>query len=99
MRAGTDPPETVLRNLVDAFENADQCAMGDLLDEHVVANITNAPGGTERIDGRATLLGRIGEVEYGGGAAGRERRVLAPILVTPALTRGHARPAVATVQS
>ena len=42
--------------------------MGDLLDEHVVANITNSSGGTDRIDGRATLLRRIGEVDYGGAA-------------------------------
>lgn len=66
MSVSPDLPETVLRDLVDAFANADAAAMGELLDEHVVANITNSSGGTDRIEGRATLLGRIGEVDYGG---------------------------------
>ena len=66
MSTGTDSPGTVLCTLVDAFGNADAGAMGDLLDEHVIANITNGSGGTDRIDGRATLLRRIGEVDYSG---------------------------------
>jgi hypothetical protein len=55
----------VLREFVDAFAAVDPSAMRELLDEHVVAHITNDSGGTDRIEGRATLLARIGEVDYG----------------------------------
>ena len=33
--------------------------MRETLDEHVVAHITNAGGGIDRVEGRETLLGRI----------------------------------------
>jgi ketosteroid isomerase-like protein len=66
MSANADQPETVLREFVDAFAGLDSDAMSELLDEHVVAHITNDSGGADRIEGRTTLLGRIGEVDYGG---------------------------------
>jgi ketosteroid isomerase-like protein len=59
-----DPASTV-RDFVAAFAVADAAAMATVLDEGVVAHITNAAGGSDCIEGRDELLGRIGSVDYG----------------------------------
>ena len=60
----TDPVSTV-RDFVAAFAVSDAEAMAAVLDEGVVAHITNAQGGADRIEGRDELLARIGAVDYG----------------------------------
>ncbi|MFM8762782.1 MAG: nuclear transport factor 2 family protein [Solirubrobacterales bacterium] len=58
-------PQSVVRDFVAAFAAIDADAMGALLDEGVVAHITNAEGGADVIEGRDALIARIGGVDYG----------------------------------
>ena len=64
-----DPVSTV-RDFVAAFATSDAEAMAAVLDEGVVAHITNAQGGADRIEGRDELLARIGAVDYGAAQLG-----------------------------
>ena len=52
-------PAAAAEALLGAFSVADFERMRETLDEHVVAHITNAGGGIDRVEGRETLLGRI----------------------------------------
>ena len=54
-----DRPAAAAEALLSAFSAADFDRMREALDEHVVAYITNAGGGVDRIEGRETLLARI----------------------------------------
>lgn len=56
----------VVSDFVAAFAAVDTDAMAVLLNERVVACITNAEGGADVIEGRNALLERIGAVNYGG---------------------------------
>ncbi|MFM9050333.1 MAG: nuclear transport factor 2 family protein [Actinomycetota bacterium] len=58
-------PESVVRDFVAAFAACDADAMGAVVDDDVVAHITNAEGGADIIEGRGALLARIGAVDYG----------------------------------
>lgn len=58
-------PESVVTQFVAAFAAIDSEAMSQLVDVDVVAHITNAEGGADRVEGRQALMDRIGAVDYG----------------------------------
>jgi ketosteroid isomerase-like protein len=53
------PTEATATRLLEAFSAADLEAMRSILDEDVVAYITNAEGGLDRVEGRDEYLGRV----------------------------------------
>lgn len=58
-------PQAVVTEFVATFAATDTDAMAALLHPDVVAHITNSAGGADRIVGRASLLDRVGSVDYG----------------------------------
>ncbi|MFC3229318.1 nuclear transport factor 2 family protein [Marinibaculum pumilum] len=58
-------PAAILCALVAAFGRVDRSAMAELMDPEIVAHVTNAAGGTDRIAGREPLLQRIAAFDYG----------------------------------
>ena len=52
-------PESVFRGMVDAFGGGDREAMRGLLADDLVAYITNAEGGVDRVDGPDGYLARV----------------------------------------
>ncbi len=53
------PTEATATRLLEAFSAADFEAMRSMMDEDLVAYITNAEGGLDRVEGRDEYLGRI----------------------------------------
>ena len=52
-------PAVVARRFLEAFSAADFERMRALLAEDVVAYITNAEGGVDKVEGREAYLGRL----------------------------------------
>lgn len=61
MRARSDSsePAAVARGFLDAFSAADVEGMRAMLAEDVIAYITNAEGGVDRVQGRDAYLSRV----------------------------------------
>jgi ketosteroid isomerase-like protein len=52
-------PASVFRQLIDAYGRGDLAAMRALLADDLVAHITNADGGADRVDGAEGYLKRV----------------------------------------
>jgi ketosteroid isomerase-like protein len=52
----------LFRRMIAAFDDGDTDAMGALLADDVVAYVTNADGGADRVDGRDAYLARLPDV-------------------------------------
>jgi ketosteroid isomerase-like protein len=55
--------EPLATRLLEAFSAADLEGMRAVLDEHLVAYVTNAEGGMDRVDGREEYLRRVGAMD------------------------------------
>jgi len=55
-------PESVLRSMIAAFAAGDRDAMRRLLADDLVAYVTNAAGGVDRVDGPDDYLARVPDV-------------------------------------
>ena len=61
MRAGSGA-EAVFRRMIEAFDAADTDLMASLLADDMVAYLTNADGGSDRVEGRDAYLARMPDV-------------------------------------
>jgi ketosteroid isomerase-like protein len=55
----SDDPAAVAQRLLEAFSAADFDGMRAVLAEHLVAYVTNADGGSDKVEGREAYLARI----------------------------------------
>ena len=54
-----DSPEEIIRNLIAAYARGDRPAVRQLLADDLVAYVTNAEAGVDRVDGPDGYLGRL----------------------------------------
>jgi ketosteroid isomerase-like protein len=74
--------EEVVWRFLEAFSAADLQAMRSLLAEDLVAYVTDAEGGLERVDGRDAYLARVEAMDLGS-ARFRVELTQAPVHVDP----------------
>lgn len=61
-------PGAALRALLDAYGNGDLDAVEARLAEDLVADVTTADGGADRVEGRAAYLARLPDLRAAGGS-------------------------------